>query len=252
MPGSVAATEAGDSKVTPTTTRNSSPAFPPMGLDGAQISQLSLNDSGSVLSSEEAVSQKRREWYPTAWKKLLEKNNYDGVVTAVNRYLEITDKANIDLDCYFAFVIASAAKKGSDVSILDKIDMSNPSDSDLVDIHLLRCLVFLKYNDVDMALEEGRAASERAFHLGLQDSCHFIMGLVACYSEDYVEAAFRKSLLPEGFQLKPRFVELIRKLTFKDAKWHIKGALQMFGEKPRYSNPVDITKELPIPPNFMI
>ncbi|KAK6509370.1 hypothetical protein TWF481_004120 [Arthrobotrys musiformis] len=252
MPGSVASTEAGDSRVTPTTTRNSSPAFLPMSSDEPQISQLSLDDAKSGLSSEETVSQKRREWYPIAWKKLLEKNNYDGVITAVNRYLEITDKANIDLDCYFAYMIASASKKGSDASILDKVDMTNPSDSDLVDIHLLRCLVFLKYNDVDTALEEGKVASEKAFHLGLQDSCHFILGLVACYSEDYVEAAFRKSLLPEGFQLKPRFVELIRKLTFKDAKWSIRGSMQMFAEKPRYSSPVDITKELPIPPQFII
>ncbi|KAK6357185.1 hypothetical protein TWF718_001509 [Orbilia javanica] len=252
MPGSVASTEAGDSRTTPTTTRNSSPVFLPVDSEEPRVSQLSLHDSGPGLSSEEAMSQKRREWYPTAWKKLLEKNNNDGVITVVNRYLEITDKANRDLDCYFAFVIASAAKKESDVSILDKVDMSNPSDSDLVDIHLLRCLVFLRYNDVNMALEEGRAASERAFHLGLQDSCHFIMGLVACYSEDYVEAAFRKSLLPEGFQLKPRLVELIRRLNFKDAKWNIKGSLQMFGEKPRYSNSVDITKELPIPSSFKI
>ncbi|KAK6536365.1 hypothetical protein TWF281_000604 [Arthrobotrys megalospora] len=251
MPGSVASTEGGDGRATPTTTRNSSPAFPPLSSDaGDRISQLSLSDS--TPSSEEAISQRRREWYPTAWKKLLEKNNYDGVMTAVNRYLEITDKTNIDLDCYFAFVVASAAKKNSDASVLDKIDMSNPSDSDLVDIHLLRCLVFLKYNDTERALEEGRAASERALPLGLQDNCHFIMGLVACYSEDYIEAAFRKSLLPEGFQLKPRFVELIKRLTFKDAKWQLRGALQVYGDKPRYTSPVDITKELPIPWNFVI
>ncbi|KAK6544208.1 hypothetical protein TWF694_000911 [Orbilia ellipsospora] len=244
MPGSVASTEAGDNKATPTTTRNSSPTFLPAGSSG----------SGSDLglpSSEEAVAQKRREWYPQAWKKLLEKNNYDGVITTVNRYLDITDKSNIDLECYFVFVVASAQKRGLDSSILDRIDMSNLSDAELVDIHLLRSIVFLKYNEVDKALQEGKIASEKAYPLGLQDGCHYIMGLIACYTEDYVEASFRKSLLPDGFQLSPRFADLIKRLSFKDAKWQIRG-ISTYNDKPRYSSPTDITKELPIPSNFLV
>ncbi|KAF3906189.1 hypothetical protein ABW20_dc0101120 [Dactylellina cionopaga] len=207
------------------------------------MSHLSLNDStNSLPTSEEAVTLKRREWYPVAWKKLLDKNNYDGVITTVHRYLEITEKANVDLDCYFALVAASAAKKGTDTSVLDKIDMSHLSDTDLVDIHLLRSLVFLKHNEVEKAQDEGKIASEKAFPLKLQDSCHYIMGLIACYTEDYIEGAFRRSLLPEGFQLPPRFIDLIRRLPFKDAKW--------MGQT-RYTTK-DITKELPIPPNFAV
>ncbi|KAF3911765.1 hypothetical protein AA313_de0206382 [Arthrobotrys entomopaga] len=258
MPGSVASTEAGDGKATPTTTRNSSPTFlaagssarPDLGI-ASQISNLNLSDSTEGLpSSEEAIAQKRREWYPVAWRKLLEKNNFDGVITTVNRYLEITDKSKIDLECYFVFVTASA-RKSSDASILDIIDMSNLSDAELVDIHLLRGIIFLKYNEVDKALQEGKIASEKAYPLGLQDTCHYIIALMACYTEDYIEAAFRKSLLPEGFQLPPRFADTIKRLSFNQAKWQIRG-ISTYNDKPRYTHPIDITKELPIPSNFLV
>ncbi|KAF3942049.1 hypothetical protein ABW19_dt0201633 [Dactylella cylindrospora] len=172
-------------------------------------------------------------------------------MTAIQRYIDITDKSEIDVDCYFALVTATAAKAGSDVSVLDKIDMSCLSDPDLVDIYLLRALLFLKCNEVEKALEEGKIASEKAFTLGQDGDCHFVMGLIACYTADYIEAAFRRSLLPADFQLKPRFVNLIKRLTFKEAKWQLR-TVDTYNGKPRYTPLVDITKEMPIPPNFMV
>ncbi|EPS39147.1 hypothetical protein H072_7074 [Dactylellina haptotyla CBS 200.50] len=260
MPGSIASTEAGDGRATPTTTRNSSPEFLPSGSGGLrsgsvienQVSNLNLDDSViSLPSSEETVTQKRREWYPLAWRKFLEKNNYDGVITTVRRYLDIMDKSNLDIECYFALMMALTTKKNKDSSILDEIDMSSLSDTELVDIHLLRSIIYLKYNEVDKALQEGKIASEKSVGLDLQETCYYILALIACYTEDYVEASFRKSVISEGFQLKPRFGDLIKRLSFRDAKWQIRG-LTTYTDKPRYTGPLDIAKDLPIPSNFLV
>ncbi|KAF3942182.1 hypothetical protein ABW19_dt0209082 [Dactylella cylindrospora] len=229
------------------------PAYTPGDATQASPQQKSFSgNTGELLDSQ--VKRKRDEYYSKIWAQYTSKEQWDDVITVVDRYIDIIQTSPspswVATDAYYALATACGKLKRSQKA-LTIFDRSRPRDrtisvEDMVHIRLLKALAYLDLGNTTEAKATLEGSLEEADKHLLGGEYLFILGLIAAYQKDFVEAAFYRSMLPADFKLGNQLQSVLKSLSFKSARWE--GANARFGYGERWD--IDFSRGLPIPARY--